>query len=49
MAKDIVCVLVMSDKSCNARQVARALGVDRRNIKRTYERRSSLDTIQDAF
>jgi predicted transcriptional regulator len=49
MAKDIICALVMFDKNYNVRHVAKALGVDRRNIKRTYEKQRSLDTIQDAF
>jgi phage regulator Rha-like protein len=42
MAKDIVCIFATSNKSSNSRKVARMLGVDGRNIKRTVENRSSL-------
>lgn len=49
MAKDIVCALVTFNKSCSNRQVAKALGVDHRNINRAYEKQCSLETSNDSF
>jgi hypothetical protein len=46
MAKDIVCVLA-SSKTCNIGQVARVLGVDRKNIKKVVERQCIIDTNED--
>lgn len=50
MAKDIVCALATSQyNATSCREVARVLGVDRRNIKKGIVRRESLDHSGDAF
>jgi hypothetical protein len=49
MAKDIVCTLASSQSLGSSRGLARALGVDRRNIKKAIMRRVLLDTQKDAF
>jgi hypothetical protein len=50
MAKDIVCTLATTNSSAtSARQMAKLLGVDRRNFKRSFEWRQSLDSSSDAF
>jgi hypothetical protein len=47
MAKDIVCTLVMFEKTCSNKQVTRILGVDCRNIMKAIERRQFVDTSGD--
>jgi hypothetical protein len=49
MAKDILCTLASSSKVGSGREVARLLGVDRRNISKARSRRMVLDGSQDAF
>ena len=50
MAKDIVYTLATTNSSTtSARQMAKFLDVDRRNFKRSFERRQSLDSSSDAF
>lgn len=50
MAKDIVCALATSQYNVTScREVARVLGVDRRNIKKGIVRREILDHFGDAF
>ena len=49
MAKAIVCILASSQSLGSSRGLARALGVDRKNIKKAIMRRVLLDTQKDAF
>jgi hypothetical protein len=50
MAKDIVCTLATANSSAtSARQMAKLLGVDRRNFKKSFEWRQALDSSGDAF
>jgi hypothetical protein len=49
MAKDIVCTLVTSQSIRSSRELAKVLGVDRRNIKRAAERRQLLYSFGVAF
>ncbi len=49
MAKDIVCTLVTSHVISSGRRIARLLGVDKQNIKKSTECRTLLDISKDAF
>jgi hypothetical protein len=49
MVKDIVCTFAFNQLLGSDKEVARVLGVDRRNIKKGVERRMMLDTSQNAF
>lgn len=49
LAKDIVCTLATSDLNMSNREVARTLGVDRRNITKSIERRLQLDASGTLF
>jgi hypothetical protein len=49
MAKDIVVTCAVSESCGSSRKVAKALGVDRQNIKKGSKRRFDLDISGDAF
>lgn len=49
MAKDIVCTLVTSHAMSSGRRIARLLGVDKQNIKKSTKCKTLLDTSKDAF
>jgi hypothetical protein len=49
MAKDIVCMLASFQSLGSSRGLAKALGVDRRNIKKAIMRRVLMDTQNDFF
>jgi len=49
MEKDIVCTLATSQFARSSREVAKVLGVDKRNIKRAIERRQLLDSFRLHF
>jgi hypothetical protein len=49
MAKNIVCTFAFNQSLGSNKEVAKVLGVDRRNIKKGLERRTMVDTSQNAF
>ena len=49
MAKDILCTFALGLDVGIGRGMACLLGVDRRNITKAWEKRTSLDSMQDAF
>jgi hypothetical protein len=49
VAKDIVCTLISSNNLHNNKAIVRVLGVDRRNIKRGWEKRVLLSIMNETL